>query len=115
MALGAAALGGGLTLSTRYAAAQARIDITHGKFQPIPIAIPKFIAGTERRRHGQRCQPDRRRQSAAQRSVQSDRSRGLYRNARERRQRADLSEWRVVNAQALVRRHHAAERRTAES
>jgi TolB protein len=37
----------GLTLPTRYAAAQTHLDITPGlNFQPIPIAIPKFIAGT---------------------------------------------------------------------
>jgi TolB protein len=40
----------GLTLSTRYAAAQtpqAPLHVTPGlNFQPIPIAIPKFIAGT---------------------------------------------------------------------
>jgi TolB protein len=42
LALGAA----GLMLSSRYAAAQTRLQITEGNFQPIPIAIPKFIAGT---------------------------------------------------------------------
>src|ERR1700735_180284 len=42
LALGAA----GLMLSSRYAAAQTRLQITEGNFQPIPIAIPKFIAAT---------------------------------------------------------------------
>jgi TolB protein len=42
LALGAA----GLMLSSRYAVAQTRLQITEGNFQPIPIAIPKFIAGT---------------------------------------------------------------------
>src|SRR5580693_441401 len=42
LALGAA----GLMLSSRYAAAQTRLQITEGNFQPVPIAIPKFIAGT---------------------------------------------------------------------
>src|SRR6202166_1397541 len=42
LALGAAA--GGVTLSARYAAA-VRIDITEGNFQPLPIAIPKFVGG----------------------------------------------------------------------
>ena len=42
IALGAA----GLMLPSRYASAQTRLQITEGNFQPIPIAIPKFIAGT---------------------------------------------------------------------
>src|SRR5215469_5358577 len=42
LALGAA----GLMLPSRYAVAQTRLQITEGNFQPIPIAIPKFIAGT---------------------------------------------------------------------
>jgi len=36
----------GLTLSSRYAQAVTRLDITEGNFQPLPIAIPKFISGT---------------------------------------------------------------------
>jgi len=43
LALGTAA--GGLMLSARYAAAVVRLDITEGNFQPLPIAIPNFIAG----------------------------------------------------------------------
>jgi len=43
LALGAAA--GGLMLSARYAAAVVRLDITEGNFQPLPIAIPNFLAG----------------------------------------------------------------------
>jgi TolB protein len=43
LALGAVA--GGLALAPRYAAAVVRLDITEGNFQPLPIAIPKFIAG----------------------------------------------------------------------
>ncbi len=42
LALGAA----GLMLSPRFASAQTRLQITEGNFQPIPIAIPKFIGGT---------------------------------------------------------------------
>jgi TolB protein len=42
LALGAA----GLALSTRMADAQPRIGIFEGNFQPLPIAIPRFIAGT---------------------------------------------------------------------
>ncbi len=45
LALGAAA--GGLTLAPRYAAAVVRLDITQGNFQPMPIAIAKFIGGGE--------------------------------------------------------------------
>jgi TolB protein len=45
LAFGAAA--GGLTLLPRYAAAVTRLDITEGNFQPLPIAIPKFIAGAQ--------------------------------------------------------------------
>ena len=44
LALGAVA--GGLMLSPRYAAAVVRLDITEGNFQPLPIAIPKFVGGT---------------------------------------------------------------------
>jgi TolB protein len=43
LALGAAA--GGLALSAGYAGAVVRLDITEGNFQPLPIAIPKFIGG----------------------------------------------------------------------
>src|SRR3974390_357326 len=43
LALGAAA--GGLVLTPRYAAAVVRLDITEGNFQPLPIAIPKFVGG----------------------------------------------------------------------
>jgi TolB protein len=40
-------MAGGLTLAPRYAAAVVRLDITEGNFQPLPIAIPKFIGGAE--------------------------------------------------------------------
>jgi TolB protein len=36
---------GGLILSARYAAATVRLDVTQGNFQPLPIAIPDFVAG----------------------------------------------------------------------
>ena len=42
LALGAAGL---IASSSRHAGAQTRLQITEGNFQPIPIAIPKFIAG----------------------------------------------------------------------
>jgi TolB protein len=44
LALGAAA--GALVLPTRYASAVVRLDVTQGNFQPMPIAIPDFIAGS---------------------------------------------------------------------
>jgi TolB protein len=44
-ALALGAIAGGLTLSARYAGAVVRLDITEGNFQPLPIAIPKFIGG----------------------------------------------------------------------
>jgi TolB protein len=44
-ALALGALAGGLTLSARYARAVVRLDITEGNFQPLPIAIPKFLGG----------------------------------------------------------------------
>jgi len=43
LALGAAA--GGLTLLPRFAAAQTHVEISGGNFQPLPIAISKFIGG----------------------------------------------------------------------
>jgi TolB protein len=43
LALGAVA--GGVALSTRYARAVVRLDITEGNFQPLPIATPKFVGG----------------------------------------------------------------------
>ncbi|MGB3745093.1 MAG: Tol-Pal system beta propeller repeat protein TolB [Xanthobacteraceae bacterium] len=43
LALGA--LAGALTLMARRAGAVVRLDITEGNFQPLPIAIPKFLAG----------------------------------------------------------------------
>jgi TolB protein len=46
-ALALGALAGGLTLAPRYAAAVVRLDITQGNFQPMPIAITKFVAGGE--------------------------------------------------------------------
>jgi TolB protein len=45
-ALAFGAIAGGLTLSARYAGAVVRLDITEGNFQPLPIAIPKFVGGT---------------------------------------------------------------------
>jgi len=45
LALGAVA--GGLTLASRHAAAVVRLDITGGNFQPLPIAIAKFVGGGE--------------------------------------------------------------------
>jgi TolB protein len=45
LVLGAAV--GGVTLLPRYAGAVVRLDITQGNFQPLPIAIPKFIGGTD--------------------------------------------------------------------
>ena len=35
----------GLALSTRYAGAVLRLDVTEGNVQPLPIAIPNFIGG----------------------------------------------------------------------
>ncbi len=43
----AGGLAGGLTLVPRNAAAVVRLDITQGNFQPMPIAISKFIGGGE--------------------------------------------------------------------
>jgi TolB protein len=43
LALGA--LAGALTLTAQRAGAVVRLDITEGNFQPLPIAIPKFLAG----------------------------------------------------------------------
>jgi TolB protein len=45
VALGAAA--GSLLLAPRLADAALRLDITEGNFQPLPIAIPKFIGAAE--------------------------------------------------------------------
>ena len=45
-ALALGALAGGLTLSPRFAAAAVQLDISQGNFQPMPIALPDFIAGT---------------------------------------------------------------------
>jgi TolB protein len=39
------ALAGALTFTARRAGAVVRLDITEGNFQPLPIAIPKFLAG----------------------------------------------------------------------
>jgi TolB protein len=44
LALGAIA--GGLMVSGRYARAQVHVEISGGNFQPLPIAIPKFVGGT---------------------------------------------------------------------
>jgi len=47
LALGSfGAVGAAMTLSARHAAAQLRLDITQGNFQPMPIAIPEFIGAT---------------------------------------------------------------------
>jgi TolB protein len=43
-ALALGALGGALTFMPRRAGAVVRLDITEGNFQPLPIAIPKFLA-----------------------------------------------------------------------
>ncbi|MFZ5692282.1 MAG: Tol-Pal system beta propeller repeat protein TolB [Pseudomonadota bacterium] len=44
-ALGAGALGAASVLGLREAAAQVRLQITEGNFQPMPIAIPDFFGG----------------------------------------------------------------------
>jgi TolB protein len=44
-ALMVGASAGAWTMLPRYAGAQTRLDITQGNFQPLPIAIPKFIGG----------------------------------------------------------------------
>jgi TolB protein len=44
-ALALGALAGALTFTARRAGAVIRLDITEGNFQPLPIAIPKFLAG----------------------------------------------------------------------
>jgi TolB protein len=44
-ALVAGAAAGAWTMLPRYAGAVTRLDITQGNFQPLPIAIPKFIGG----------------------------------------------------------------------
>ena len=41
------AIAGGLSLAPRYAAAVTRLDITEGNFQPLPIAVPKFVGGAQ--------------------------------------------------------------------
>ncbi len=46
-ALALGGLAGGLALAPRYAGAVVRLDITGGNFQPLPIAIAKFIGGGE--------------------------------------------------------------------
>jgi TolB protein len=45
-ALAFGALAGGLALSARHAAAVVRLDVTQGNFQPMPIAIPDFLAAS---------------------------------------------------------------------
>ena len=46
-ALALGGIAGGLVLAPRYAGAVVRLDITGGNFQPLPIAIAKFIGGGE--------------------------------------------------------------------
>src|ERR1700675_2180555 len=41
------AIAGGLSLAPHYAAAVTRLDITEGNFQPLPIAVPKFVGGAQ--------------------------------------------------------------------
>jgi TolB protein len=45
-ALALGALAGGLTLSSRFAAAVVQLDVSQGNFQPMPIGLPDFIGGT---------------------------------------------------------------------
>jgi TolB protein len=45
-ALALCGLAGGLTLSPRFASAVVQLDVSQGNFQPMPIALPEFIAGT---------------------------------------------------------------------
>src|SRR5580658_5719614 len=44
-ALALGAIAGGVALSARHAGAVVRLDITEGNFQPLPIALPKFVGG----------------------------------------------------------------------
>ena len=48
LTVGAAASAGELVgLSPKYASAQLKLDVTQGTVQPVPIAIPDFLAGTQ--------------------------------------------------------------------
>ena len=48
LTVGAAASAGALVgLSPKYASAQLKLDVTQGTVQPVPIAIPDFLAGTQ--------------------------------------------------------------------
>jgi len=44
-ALALGAIAGGVALSAHHAGAVVRLDITEGNFQPLPIALPKFVGG----------------------------------------------------------------------
>ncbi|MFX5660651.1 hypothetical protein ABTE05_20010, partial [Acinetobacter baumannii] len=47
MMTGAASAGLLLATPMRRALAQARVTVTEGNFQPIPIAIPNFVPGSQ--------------------------------------------------------------------
>ena len=79
-----------------------RLDITQGNVQPMPIALPDFVAGNRRYRSRAQRHRGHQRQSAAQRPVRADQSRGLHRENHQQRCVPRFADWRTINAQALV-------------
>ena len=79
------AAGGLMTgLLPRAVAAAVRVDITQGNVQPMPIALPDFLAGAPTETDiAHNVTARHHRQSAAQRPVRADRSAGLYRENNE--------------------------------
>ena len=101
--LGAGALGAAATFGLRDAAAQVRLQITEGNFQPMPIAIPDFFGSAARFRDRAQRLRHRDQQSAPLRAC----SRRSIRLPSSRSSRAPTStpnyaDWRAIKAQALV-------------
>ena len=69
-------------VAARARSAVLELDVTQGNVQPMPIAMPDFVAGSAGGcRSGAQCHPDHHRQSPALRPVRADRSGGLSRRS----------------------------------
>jgi TolB protein len=83
--------------------AQLRVDITQGKIEPLPIAIPDFFGatetGTEYGRNIARVVADDLERSGLFRPIDA---RAFIQSAASLRLRPRFGDWRLINAQALV-------------
>jgi hypothetical protein len=92
MLTGAASAGLLLASPMRRALAQARVTVTEGNFQPIPIAIPNFVPADRATEVAAGIAQVITNNPAAQRPVRADRSGGFHRTHLQYRRAAAVCE-----------------------